>query len=366
MYPAPTQRAYYPALDALRGIAILAVVAFHNFDSLQFFGFGWMGVDLFFVLSGFLITELLLHSVGTRHYFRNFFARRMLRIFPVYYAVLLVFFLASPVLFKQKDPQSTYAYFNENKFWFWIYIQNWLMVKKGPAPVPYLTHFWSLGVEEQFYLFWPFVLFCFRRLSQLKTVIIGLILFAIGLRLFVSLSYPNTVESYYCNTLTRMDSLLVGCLLAVHLKQGKKVSSLLIKNILICFGLLITASLVFCGNLKRENFLFSTVGYTLTAIFFAAVLYCVLHQRQRFEQKLTRVKPLAFIGKISYGIYVFHVPVYLLLATQLSTVFNAFIADANGVALLVSVLSFVLTMALSTASFYLFEKPILGLKKHFP
>lgn len=366
MYPAPAPRAYYPALDILRGIAILAVVFFHNFGSLRFFGFGWMGVDLFFVLSGFLITELLLSSLGNRYYFRNFFMRRVLRIFPLYYAVLLLFFLASPMLFKQKDPQSTYAYFNDNKLWFWTYFQNWLMVKKGPAPVPYLTHFWSLGVEEQFYIFWPFVLFCFRRLSHLKTVVVALILFAIGFRLFTWFTHPYEVEAYYCNTLTRMDSLLMGCLLAVHLKEGKTLSKAFIKNVVMCFGLLITTSLVFYGNLKRENFLFSTIGYSLTAAFFAVVLYCVLHHSHKLTASLKRLTALQFIGKISYGIYVFHVPVYLLLATQVSKAVGEFVSDAGNVALLVSVLSLLLTIAISTLSFYLFEKPILTLKKHFP
>ena len=366
MYPATAPRAYYPALDILRGCAILAVVFFHNFEGVRFFQFGWLGVDLFFVLSGFLITEILLSSLGNKFYFRNFFIRRVLRIFPLYYLILFLFFTLSPVLFSQKGPQSTFSYYNSNKIWFWGYIQNWLMVKNGPAPVPYLTHFWSLGVEEQFYFFWPFVLFCCRRLTVLKKVVIGLIVFSVSYRSLTWWLHPFETETYYCNTFTRMDALLIGSLLAIHLRQGKLISSILIKTIFTAFAVLFLTSLWVLGNLDRGNAVFATVGYTIADLFFAILLYLFISKGETLKHILHRLSALRFIGKISYGIYVYHVPIYLVLATQCSKVLNEFVNNAEETSLLVSILSVLITLAASVFSFYILEKPILSLKKYFP
>src|SRR6476660_8253758 len=97
MQAAPAQRTHCPALDGLRGIAILLVVLYHNFGFNSYFNYGWLGVDLFFVLSGFLITDILLNTMNTKNYFRNFYARRVLRIFPLYYLSLFLFIIILPL-----------------------------------------------------------------------------------------------------------------------------------------------------------------------------------------------------------------------------------------------------------------------------
>ena len=154
MKQGPLERTYYPALDVLRGIAIILVFFYHTFHFIPFFEFGWMGVDLFFVLSGFLITDLLLVTQKNKNFFRNFYIRRFLRIFPLYYLVLTVFLVLSPYFFSQQN-LNEYTYYNQNQFWFWAQLQNWLFVTKGLGNSPYLSHLWSLAIEEQFYLFWP-------------------------------------------------------------------------------------------------------------------------------------------------------------------------------------------------------------------
>lgn len=361
-----TAKPYHPALDILRGLAILLVVVYHNFGTVSFFRFGWLGVDLFFALSGFLITDILLKSREQKFYFRNFYMRRVLRIFPLYYLVLFVFFSLSPVLFKQKGPDTVFSYYTENSTWFWSYFQNWLLVKKGPPPVPFLSHFWSLAIEEQFYLFWPVMIFFIKKLSTIKKIIFTLIVVALITRFSVWMVYPHEVEKFYCSTFTRMDSLLMGCLLAVHLKEGKAISVRLLQTVIASFILLVVSSLVVFGNLRQDNLLFPTIGYTLTAAFFTAMIFLLLKNEDRLIGWIKLLNPLRFIGKISYGMYVFHIPIYLILSTQFSNVVTPASFSAIDKALFVSLLSVLLTVGASTISFYLVEKPILGLKKHFP
>ena len=118
-------RPYYPALDGLRGIAILLVVFYHNFGFINYFFFGWLGVDLFFVLSGFLITDILLKSSGRPGFLKNFYVRRVLRIFPLYYLTLFIFFILIPLL---DLGVVGFEYYLNNQIWFWTYLQNWLFI----------------------------------------------------------------------------------------------------------------------------------------------------------------------------------------------------------------------------------------------
>lgn len=141
------------ALDSIRGVAVLLVILFHCYPT-YITKLGWLGVDLFFVLSGFLITGLLLDAKGKNNYYRNFIVRRTLRIFPLYYFALLLCLVIVPIVFKSLLPPD-YGYYTANQLWFWTYTQNWLFSKTGFPENLTLVHFWSLAVEEQFYLFWP-------------------------------------------------------------------------------------------------------------------------------------------------------------------------------------------------------------------
>src|SRR4030095_2778309 len=154
MTPPAYSRQYYPALDGLRGLAILLVILYHNFSFINHFFFAWLGVDLFFVLSGYLITSILLNSVNSPHYLKNFYAKRVLRVFPLYYLSLIIFLIIFPLLGIYK---SELKYYVDNQLWFWFYLQNWLLSFNFPTTGNFLNHFWSLGVEEQFYLAWPFI-----------------------------------------------------------------------------------------------------------------------------------------------------------------------------------------------------------------
>jgi peptidoglycan/LPS O-acetylase OafA/YrhL len=343
---------YYAGFDVLRFVAILFVILHHYFFM---FEIGWVGVDLFFVLSGFLITDQLSKITLTPTIIFEFYIRRALRIFPLYYLTFGLFYVFSPVLFSDKNIGSTYHYYADNQMWFWFLLQNWLFVKKGFPPVPYLTHFWSLAVEWQFYLAWPLIILFSKTRFKLKGTILLLIAFAFGVRTFLYLFHPNNVEIYYMNTLCRMDSLLVGSYLAVHLSGKGTITKMALLYIVFILLVLLLTSWICFKSVNNDVGLIATAGYTLIALTFAALLYCFLTDQALLY--LT-IQPINFIGKISYGIYVFHLPVYLIVSTKFSILTGQFFNMQPANQLIIAAISFIITLAVSAGSYYLFESPI--------
>ncbi|MBS0244284.1 MAG: acyltransferase, partial [Proteobacteria bacterium] len=166
--PHTLQSGHIPALDGIRGLAVIMVLLFHficaatplnNIEALviRFFNYGAYGVELFFVLSGFLITGILYDARSKPNYFKNFYIRRTLRIFPLYYGVLFLTFVVAPLIPWLSGP--TLSYMAEHQAWAWLYATNVFIAIKGYWAYAYLEHFWSLSVEEHFYLFWPFLVY---------------------------------------------------------------------------------------------------------------------------------------------------------------------------------------------------------------
>lgn len=297
--------AHIPALDGLRGLAILLVIVFHftvtdrGADGirrvvLHATSAGWVGVDLFFVLSGFLITSILLDARGTEGYFRNFYMRRVLRIFPLYYGTLLVAFVLLP-LFHRVAVQNEWA--------LWVYVANFF-----PARGSAFIHFWSLAVEEQFYMVWPAVVLLLGR-RWLMGICCAVIATALACRFGRVLSGANTELTYYMIH-CRMDTLAVGGLLALAARGGGGMAALATPakvTMAVCLVLLGGIYVANHGYFGYADPRVQTVGYTLLAFFFGSLLVLtVLAGPGTLLAKAFSTPVLRFFGKYSYGIYVIH------------------------------------------------------------
>jgi peptidoglycan/LPS O-acetylase OafA/YrhL len=219
---------HIPSLDGVRGVAILLVLLFHFKDyligpemlqgALGLAGYlGWAGVDLFFVLSGFLITRILLAARSNEGYFSSFYTRRFFRIFPLYYAVLFLIFLGPwSVIAGVLPPVSDHV-------WYWTYLSNWSIMLKSANPQG-VGHFWSLAVEEQFYMAWPLLVWWLdgRALFRVTVALCA----AAPLWRIVLISKHWDPEWIYRNTFSRMDTLLVGAAVAISFSAGQRATPL--------------------------------------------------------------------------------------------------------------------------------------------
>lgn len=303
---------------------------------------GQLGVDLFFVLSGFLITRILLNSKEQGKYFRNFYARRMLRIFPLYYGFLAVYFLIGPSLWGQVVVPA------RQQAWFWLYLQNVAFTFNYPASGP--NHFWSLAVEEHFYLFWPFLVY-YCRLRALLIASLGIILLALFSRVFLlGLGY-----GVFYFTLCRMDSLAVGCILAILERQSylDKCKRYFIIGLVALGGvLMLTWSLY--GNLG--NPFIQVIKLSLIPAFFACVIGLLLViPANNLINRIVGCRLLTFTGSISYSMYV--------LQGLGFAIASYWMASRGWLAISVTAIASIYLIAY--ISYELYEKPFLKLKRNF-
>lgn len=375
----PTPLRHIPALDGLRGIAILLVLAYHfmGYTSARggvfgcFFAFnrsGWVGVDLFFVLSGFLITGILLDARGGDNFFRNFYVRRALRIFPLYYLTLGCVF-GLPLLLPTLQTEG-FRQVEEHQAWLWLYGNNlyssWYGSPKFVGGWLELNHLWSLAVEEHFYLFWAPVVYLFgtRRLpAACLACITGALLLRVGL-----VAGGTGPTAPYILSACRMDAMAAGALVAALVRI--RPSGTLVRSAGILFGgcgVVLLAQAVRQRGLDHADVFIQTAGFTLLALLFAAMLILVITLPQRHPVNRTLCNPMLMsIGKYSYAIYIFHwalAPnVYAWLLPQ-----EWFFRHLRYVPGLVTrfVLVTLVTYGLALLSWHLFEKHFLGLKRLF-
>jgi peptidoglycan/LPS O-acetylase OafA/YrhL len=344
-----------------------------RFFSLLIHGFGWAGVDLFFVLSGFLITGILLDSLDDPHYFRNFYARRTLRIFPLYYGVLAICFGVLPFLVSMDTPNLLWI--RHHQLWLWLYgsglLDGWTGKANFSCDWLWLTHFWSLAVEEHFYLVWPaLVLLCARRkaLVPVCVTIAAVVLIARLLALHCGVSEITL----YVFSPFRVDSLAIGGLVAALARRPAGMRALVAP----AFGMLAASFAVIVALTVFGGFANDHTGtaryFTPLALFFASclVLTTVANPAARGAQGLAGraiAHPiLRFFGRYSYGLYVLEVlmqPLWnrLFRTDEIVRVVHSYLL-AGFAHLLLCVGS---TLALAILSFHFYEKPFLGLKRYF-
>lgn len=373
---ASSHRGFIPALDGLRGIAILLVLIHHftlyrptrgvdHWIAAVPVG-GWSGVDLFFVLSGFLITGILIDSRDSTHYFRSFYMRRALRIFPLYYLVLFVALVLLPQL-PTLHRVIVGPYENPPAWPYWTYLTNFSVAQRDMLH-GWIDVTWSLAIEEQFYIVWAVVVFVcpVRWLGALC----GAILVIEPIARTIALANGVPPLSIYMQTWFRLDGLAMGALVAWMLRQGWLERLSRGANAVFAIGL---SGLVLIVYDAHDAWWWTPrmqqIGFSLVAITGAAmVIAAVCKPKESLWNRALSAGWLRALGKYSYCLYLTHLPVMRLMRAY---AFDPFEYEALAIApwigqLLFYVAATVPSFALAWISWRIFEAPILRLKEKFP
>jgi peptidoglycan/LPS O-acetylase OafA/YrhL len=373
-----------PALDGLRGAAILLVLLHHQTllpladgpaaDQwfARFFHFGWAGVDLFFVLSGFLITGLLLDAKGAPGYFRNFYARRTLRIFPLYYAVVFFSLVVLPNLPAGLVPAQKVANFGRidgDELWYWLYLSNYSIAAAGQYRHGILDISWSLAIEEQFYLIWPLVVSRLGRTALLR-VCMGLVVFAPLCRLALAWGGANELAPYVL-TPARVDTLAIGAFLAVASRDPGGLAKL--RPVVRVAGGALALGLVLwflaAGGIQTFGTAFLVLGFSAVALAFGALLALTVTAAPGSTLHRVFTWPvLRSFGKYSYALYLFHLPLRALVRDIVFT--PASLPALAGSLIPGQIVFYAVSTALAFVaawvSWYAYESRFLALKRFFP
>jgi peptidoglycan/LPS O-acetylase OafA/YrhL len=330
---------------------------------LQVTGVGWAGVDLFFVLSGFLITGLLLDSRQSTGYFKNFYARRTLRIFPLYYACLIAWIVVAPLLHPSAAiHRATIARMQEDQLWYWTYLSNWKMGLDGEWPLMGTSVYWSLAIEEQFYLLWPaLVLFCGPR--RLRNVCLALVGLAFATRA-IQIVWGASPILVYVSTFGRMDGLAVGSLAAISLRNPtERVWARNAAPWLLTLGAACLVTIwIRIGTFAEYHPLMQTAGFTVLAITFGSLIVEAVTPTSRIAS-IFRAPVLRFFGKYSYAMYLLHETLTYEVFPRVPA--RWVMPGEMGAQLTRLVVSMAATIALAWLSWHLLEKHFLALRRAF-
>jgi peptidoglycan/LPS O-acetylase OafA/YrhL len=359
-------RFYHPELDGLRFIAFL-LVFIHNAPSISssriwtlLHEYGWIGVDLFFCLSGFLITKLLIteHEQTGEINIRNFYVRRILRIAPLYLIYIALIFIF-PTFFQRKYTDlETLQVAGLITFTF-----NFIYIYLFPFAIPFFVHLWTISYEGQFYLFTPWVIKKIRTVSPKKTTSILLTIFLIGTALRAIFIYSQFKHpAIYTLPFTRFEALLGGVAIALGTFDNSlhKIKT----RALFVLGITLNALVFVLPKIYEINWDLM-LSYLSVGIGLTLVLLSIIRQSNLIGKRLLSNPLLVYLGKISYGLYIFHL-IGISIAFQVCESFlSVGIRNFDQQNALVFMLGLLITIAFSSIAYWLIEKPFLKLKDRF-
>lgn len=365
----------FPALDGIRALAITLVFARHYGGGshggmmLQVVNAvrerGWVGVDLFFVLSGFLITGILYDTRADSRYFSRFYIRRSLRILPVFYIVVALLLLLTPIFhYEWHWIQLTFVFYVGNFFANFHWDLYGMISTNHPAASVSISHFWSLCVEEQFYLVWPLVVWFVRDRVKLIQVAIAISALSLALRVAMISKFGLVIgATWIIRTLPfRMDSLLIGGVLALLLR-GPAADRWQRASKWVFWVFLGTVLAIFTLSPADNSPWLLSVGLTCTALASAGLIGMALRSESPVY-RLFHLRPLRVLGKYSYGFYVYHL---LFRAAWLSALvyLEEHLHSLASAGLILLPVNFLLVFLVSKASYDLIEVRFLHLKRYF-
>jgi peptidoglycan/LPS O-acetylase OafA/YrhL len=369
----PRIRGRMPALDGVRGLAILMVLVVHFFADtiptnaferglVRVTGFGEYGVNLFFVLSGFLITGILVDSKSGPGYFRNFYMRRALRIFPLYYGVLFLIVVVAPLVISSVDLDVL----RSRQAWAWLYGINIYSGMHKAFCFPYIDHFWSLAVEEHFYFFWPLVVWLCSTPTLLRVCVFTALASMGGRMLAGALGmHPLALNVYtpFC-----LDGLFFGAGLAVYARHAGGLDALVrITRQLAVGGAIVFAASLAASAVRPE--LFGTLRQlraSLFTVFLGAMMVeALIAKPGSFLARFFGPK-MQFLGMYSYGLYVFH---HLISAYyyehQTEFALGAWLGSHTVAVFLQATVGMAASLGIAMVSYHVYEKRFLALKRRW-
>lgn len=384
---------HMPGLDGIRGLAVVLILFCHcmqrpyllsnsidtvyssHIDKLILMAarFSWSGVDLFFVLSGFLITGILYDAKGRDRFFTNFYARRTVRIFPLYYVFLIIFLVIWPHL--PAALNYNFGSINNGKIWYWFYLSNYPqgVVEQAGHPTDYIVHVsWSLAIEEQFYLFWPLLVYLFRREAMLK-ICVGIFFGSLLLR------GMSLTQGWYLDAMnwtpTRLDGLATGAAIALIARGPRGVGVLVkpAKFIGPIAAILFWMMTLLMAHMGYHRGIGQSPGYVLcgtsllSLMFGSLLLWAAISEKGTIGHRIFNNAILQSFGKYSYGVYLLHLPILILVADYL---FRPDMLKLGNTTLPGLIVFFAITWGLSllaaVISWNVLEKHCLKLKAFFP